>query len=224
MNSSGGGTEEEEIKKEATEETEAVDPPADKSKEEEEPASSKDDDDDEDDGGGGGDDEKEAVDPPESPNPMAQATAYPQLYAPHLTPQQGGGYYMYSNQVQITPEPPSPGPNGMYDAASFRQQQFNPFGGQYAGGIPPPPLSPRVSSMGSLPPPSPLFPRVASNSAGRMSPGGNGGAPPSPAPYLHSPGLGAAAAAMYQYGAYGSGGNGAGSDVSAEENNAWSNR
>jgi hypothetical protein len=29
---------------------------------------------------------------------------------------------------------------------------------------------------------------------------------------------------MYQYGAYGSSGNGAGSDVSAEENNAWSNR
>ena len=166
MNSSGGGTEEQEVKKEATEETEAVDPPAENANEEEGPVLSKDND--KDDGGG---DEKEAVDPPESPNPMAQATAYPQLYAPHLTPQQGGGYYMYSNQAQITPEPPSPGPNGVYDAASFRQQQFNPFGGQYAGGIPPPPLSPRVSSVGSLPPPSPLFPRVASNSAGRMSPG-----------------------------------------------------
>lgn len=214
MNSSGGGTEEEETKKETTEETVAVDPPADSAKEEAELAASQDDnEEDHVGGGGGGGTEKGSVDPPESPNPMAQANMYP-LYAPHLTPQQGGGYYMYSNQAHITPEPPSPGPNG-----------FNPFGGgQYIGGIPPPPLSPRVSSMGSLPPPSPLFPRVASNSVGRMSPGGNGGAPPSPAPYLHSPGLGAAAAAMYQYGTYGGGGNGPGSDVSAEENNAWSNR
>lgn len=146
----------------------------------------------------------DVVDPPESPAPMAH---YPQLYATHLTPQQGGGYYMYS-QAQVTPEPPSPaGP-------------FNPFGGQYAGGLPPPPLSPRVSSMGSLPPPSPLFPRVASNSAGRMSPGGNG-APPSPGPYLASPGLGA----MYYGQTYGNNGNGGpGSDAAEEDSNAWSNR
>jgi len=219
MNSSGGGTEKDEVKKEPKQEAgteEPVDPPAENAAEEEtaEPSSPK-------------GDEAKPDDPPESPAPMAQPTMYPQLYATHLTPQQGVGYYMY-NTAQVTPpEPPSPaGPNGMYDAASFRQQQFNPFGGQYAGGIPPPPLSPRVSSMSSLPPPSPLFPRVASNTAGRMSPGGNGGgAPPSPAPYLHSPGLGAAAAMYQTYGGvYGNSGNEPGSDASAEDTNAWSNR
>ena len=172
---------------------------------------------------------------PESPAPVAQATNYPQLYAPHLTPQPGGGYYMYQ-QAQITPEPPSPaGPNGMYDAASFRHLS-SPFGGQY-GGIPQPPLSPRsnMGSMGSIPPASPLFPRVAHSNSGtldpqqldsaslhRMNSGGNGG-PPSPAPYL-SPPLGPSASpygAMYQgYGGIynsGSGNNGS-------EDNAWSDR
>jgi hypothetical protein len=120
-------------------------------------------------------------------------------------------------QAQVTPEPPSPaGANGMYDAASFRQQHFfsNPFGGYGQGGVPPPPLSPRTS-MGSLPPPSPLFPRVAANSAGRLSPGGNGGAPPSPAPYL-SPPLGPSYGAVYQTYSYG----GAGS----EDGNGWLDR
>lgn len=124
---------------------------------------------------------------------------------------------MYQN-AQVTPEPPSP---AGYDAASFRQQQFNPFGGQYAGGLPPPPLSPRVGSMGSLPPASPLFPRVTSNAAGRLSPGGSG-APASPAPYLTSPALGST---MYHsYGASYNSGNGVGSDASPEETNAWANR
>jgi hypothetical protein len=118
----------------------------------------------------------------------------------------------------------------MYDAASFRQQHFlsNPFGGQAYAGVPPPPLSPRtgMGSMGSLPPPSPLFPRVAANSAGRLSPGGNGRAPPSPAPYL-SPPLGPAVSsygAVYQTysygGAYNNGGNGAG----PEDDTVWSER
>jgi CUG-BP- and ETR3-like factor len=210
--SSGGGTEEEGTKQdnEEPEVAAAVDPPEENADEGEveRPSSP-----------GAADASSDAVDPPESPAPMAQPTAYPQMYAPHLTPQQGGGYYIY-NQVQVTPEPPSPaGPNG-----AFRQQQFNPFGNHYTGGLPPPPLSPRVSSMGSLPPASPLFPRVTSNAAGRMSPGGNG-APPSPGPYLASPGLGAA---MYPplYGqSYGISGNGGpGSDVSAEDANGWTNR
>jgi hypothetical protein len=227
MNSSGGGgttTEDEqqtavEQQQESNEETQEVDPPQSSPTAQDETAEPS--------SPGADAAAKPPVDPPESPAPMAQPTAYPQLYAPHLTPQQGaGGYYMY-NQAQVTPEPPSPaGPNGVYDAASFRQaQQFNPFGGQYAGGLPPPPLSPRVSSMGSLPPASPLFPRAASNIAGRMSPGGNG-APPSPAPYLHSPGLGAAIYQTYSgaYGGGGNGNNGTGSDASPEDTNAWSNR
>lgn len=214
--SSGGGTEEEGTKEKNEEPevaTAAVDPPEEHVEETEaeaeRPSSP-----------GAADASSDAVNPPESPAPMTQPTNYPQLYAPHLTPQQGGGYYMY-NQVQVTPEPPSPaGPNG-----TFRQQQFNPFAGQYAGGLPPPPLSPRVSSMGSLPPPSPLFPRVPSNAAGRMSPGGNG-APPSPGPYLASPGLGAAMYPPYgqSYGISISGNGGPGSDTSAEDANAWSSR
>lgn len=165
---------------------------------------------------------------PESPALTLHPNAYPQLYPPHLTPQQGGGYYIYQ-QPQVTPEPHSPaGTNGMYDAASFRHHHFlsNPFAGYGQGVIPPPPLSPRMGSMGSLPPPSPLFPRVAANNAGRLSPGGNGGAPPSPAPYL-SPPLGPSApsyGAVYQTysygGAYNNGGNGTGS----EDSNAWSDR
>ena len=204
MKSGDGGTEKE--VKQAPSDEPQVDPPADDGKEETERSSP-----------AAGTDTKGPVEPPESPAPMAQPTAYPQLYVTHLTPQQGGGYYMYSN-AQVTPEPPSP---AGYDASSFRHQQFNPFGGQYAGGLPPPPLSPRVGSMGSLPPPSPLFPRVTSNAAGRLSPGGNG-APPSPGPYLASPGLGPG---MYQpYSGSYNPGNGPGSDASAEDISAWAHR
>ncbi len=57
-----------------------------------------------------------------------------------------------------------------------------------------------------------------------MSPGGNG-APPSPGPYLASPGLGAAMYPPYgqSYSMSGNGG-GPGSDTSPEDTNAWSNR
>lgn len=167
---------------------------------------------------------------PESPAHMLHPTAYPQLYAPHLTPQQGGGYYMYQ-QAQVTPEPHSPaGANGMYDAASFRQHHFlsSPFGGYGQGVIPPPPLSPRsgMGSMGSLPPPSPLFPRVTASSAGRLSPGGNGGAPPSPAPYLSPPLVSSVPSygAVYQTYSYGGPYNNGGNGTGSEDNNAWSDR
>jgi hypothetical protein len=97
-----------------------------------------------------------------------------QAYLPHLTPQRGGGYYLYGSQV--TPEPPSPATPG-YDVNSFFHQQAamlssNPFGsaaaGQY-GQIPPPPLSPNLSS-GFIPPPSPLFPRPSTTAAGTYDP------------------------------------------------------
>lgn len=99
-----------------------------------------------------------------------------QAYLPHLTPQRGGGYYLYGSQV--TPEPPSPVTPG-YDVNSFFHQQAamfssNAFGsaaaaGQY-GQIPPPPLSPNLSS-GFIPPPSPLFPRPSTTTvAGTYDP------------------------------------------------------
>mmetsp|Transcript_5525 Transcript_5525/g.8735 ORF Transcript_5525/g.8735 Transcript_5525/m.8735 type:complete len:614 (-) Transcript_5525:52-1893(-) len=110
-------------------------------------------------------------------SPQVQAQPYQQVYLPHLTPQAGGGYYLYGNH-QVTPEPPSPATPG-YDVASFLQQQAalgvhpgNPFGtgGQY-GAMPQAPLSPSRSGMsgGLIPPASPLFPRVATNSAGGIS-------------------------------------------------------
>lgn len=97
-------------------------------------------------------------------SPQFQHQAYHQAYLAHLTPQPGGGYYLYGSQV--TPEPPSPATPG-YDVNSFLQQQAalgvhpgNPFGstGQY-GGIPHAPLSPNRTS-GLISAPSSLFPRA----------------------------------------------------------------
>lgn len=102
-------------------------------------------------------------------SPQFQHQVYHHAYLPHLTPQQGGGYYLYGGS-QVTPEPPSPATPG-YDVNSFLQQQAalggvhpgNPFAqaGQY-GGISQTPHSPNRTS-GLIPPPSPLFPRVAGN-------------------------------------------------------------
>lgn len=221
MSSSGGGTEEADKPTEApneeivTEKSSAPDDSPGKDSSEAGPA-------------GIETDTKAPPERPESPAPMAQPNAYPQFYAPHLTPQQGGGYYIYS-QAQVTPEPPSPG----YDTASFRQQHFmnNSFGQGYVAGVPPPPLSPRIGSSGSLPPPSPLFPRVTANTTGRLSPGSGavvGGGPASPAPYL-SPPLGPTSyGAMYQGygGVYNTGGNGSGSNNASPEvtKTTWSER
>lgn len=117
-------------------------------------------------------------DPGDCPaSPQVQAQPYQQAYLPHLTPQAGGGYYLYGNH-QVTPEPPSPVTPG-YDVTSFLQQQAalgvhpgNPFGtaGQY-GAMSQAPLSPSRSGMsgGLIPPASPLFPRAATNSAGGIS-------------------------------------------------------
>lgn len=100
-------------------------------------------------------------------SPQFQHQVYHHAYLPHLTPQQGGGYYLYGGS-QVTPEPPSPATPG-YDVNSFLQQQAafghlgNPFApaGQY-GSISQTPMSPARNS-GLIPPPSPLFPRAAGN-------------------------------------------------------------
>lgn len=147
-------------------------------------------------------------------SPAAQPQPYHQAYPPHLTPQPGAGYYLYQQQPQVTPEPPSPG--GLYDVTSFvlRHQALgaaaaNPFGTY--GAIPQPPLSPsgRTAML-----PSPLFSRTNNAVDDRQL------------PYMTSPQLGGMTAGFGTvYQGYASNGYGGMEHGSPEDNGSgWAMR
>lgn len=161
-----------------------------------------------------------------APTPVPQAGPGFPGYPSHLTPQPMSGYYQgYGGNLQVTPEPPSPGGGGhpianagVYDTGSFFQQHgafapshTSPFGGPNVQQLSPPRGA--TNMVGSIPPASPLFPRV--NSA-------NGHGPPSPnnLPYM-SPPLGSS---MYQQSYPVVNHANSGSSNSPDEANAWGDR